>query len=177
MLSSSTKVYKRLQNFFTKWSKKKAPPKPPKYTFPSERVKQLIEPMDSPTKDEFIKLISTGGELTQKDEIKVDQGEEEYKMKPSHWEFLAQTIDGYIDSGKNCIYGPFTKEERANNPLLEGDNIMPHFIRETIKEDGTIKLRAVTDASSTIPGGMSFNDNIKKEEKHLAYTAIILQKY
>ncbi len=50
---------------------------------------------------------------------------------------------------------------------------MPHFIRTTVREDGSLKLREVTDAASKADGGMSFNDNIPKEETNLAYIAIV----
>ncbi len=86
---------------------------------------------------------------------------------------MAKKIQECRKKDINCIYGPFTKEQAKTRELLKGGNIMPHFIRTTLREDGTEKLREVTDASSTRKGGKSFNDNIKDQEKNLKYIAII----
>ncbi len=164
---------KVLQELKKKWEKIGQPKKVPKYTLDGERWDCLLEPLEDPNKHKLVKAISTGADLTENENIEIDQGEEEYKQTVSHWEFLAETIDGYLDRAKNCIYGPFTERQRSENPLLEGDNIMPHFIRETTRDDGTLKMRAVTNASGKAKDGKSFNDNVADYEKNLAYTTIV----
>ncbi len=131
-----------------------------------------LEDSNNPDKDEFYKqIVQDGVEVTEEKEIKMEQGEEEYKMSIENWEFLGETIEEYRQNS-DCIWGPFTNKQISEHKDLKDGYIMPHFIRTTVREDGSIKKREVTDASSKKLGGRSFNEYIYESEKILRYVMI-----
>ncbi len=174
--SESTEVRKseKMQDFFNHWSKEKPQDIPPQFRLPKEVWRFCLRKNKNPDKQEFLDQVTEAGVvLTQAENIKVDQGEKEYKQSVKHWEFLAETVEGYRASGKQCLWGPHTEESIKSSEILKDANIMPHFTVEREREDGTIKLREVTDASRTTEDGASFNDWISDAEASLKYIAIV----
>ncbi len=163
-----------IKKLYEQWATELPPKDPQKYLLNKTILEELLEDNKNPDKSEFIRQMTIDGtDLTQKKTIEMEQGEEEYKMPINEWEFLATKIEEYRGEGKRCIYGPLTKEAVRENDLLKEAKIMPHFIRTTIKEDGSLKLREVTDAASKKEGFKSFNDNVEESEKSLEYLRII----
>ncbi len=161
---------KKIKKIYKKWENKKATKNPTKYGFNIPRWDTLLKDNKSKDKKEFLKQLS-GVELAKENNLQCDQGEEEYKQTRKHWKFTAKKIEEYTEE-KHCMWGPFTDEEIKQRKELKGHIIMPHFIRETEREDGTTKLRLVTDASKTKKGGKSFNDNLTEKETNVKYVNI-----
>ncbi len=132
-----------------------------------------MEDNNSKDKKEFLKQLN-GVHLVKKNnlhKLQCNQGEEEYKLTRKQWKFTGKKIEEYTEE-KQCMWGPFTDEEIKQKKELKGHIIMPHFIKETERKDGTIKMRLVTDASKTSKEGKSFNDNLTEEETNVKYIHI-----
>eukprot|EP01083_Nonionella_stella_P040829 110695_1 len=93
--------------------------------------------------------------MTQKrnEDIHVDQGKLEYKQSVEHWREQCKQMDAHL--GNKCIWGPFTKQEMEREKILKDYKIMPHFVNERLKDDGSTKYRLVTDAKSKQKNGMN----------------------
>ncbi len=159
---------KEMIRIFKQWDSKKVTKDPTRYGFILERWRNVLEPNKSQDKEEFIRQMQDGFELTENKNIKCDQGELEFKQTLEDWRFLAKSITEYMGEEKNCVWGPLWEKQTKEN-ILKGSNIMPHFIDHKLKPDGTTKLRVVTDASKSKIGGKAFNDNISKDESWLQY--------
>ena len=133
----------------------------------------LLKDYKKEDKQEFLDCLRCGFKLTQNPNIQVDQGKKSYKLTIEEWRFVCDTIDEYTRPSKNCAWGGFGARDLLNNSMFIGHIIMPHFVDHKIREDGTEKLRVVTDATATIDGGRSFNHNISDEEKNVKYIHII----
>ncbi len=109
--------------------------------------------------------------MTNNKKIECEQGEEEYKLTRQQWKFVGEKIQEYTEE-KECMWGPFTNEQIKKEKRLDNHIIMPHFIRETTRDDGTKKLRLVTDAKKAGKEGKSFNSNVEEEEANVKYIHI-----
>eukprot|EP01083_Nonionella_stella_P235132 827113_1 len=146
---------------------------PPRWVLNAELWEQYLKENRDPTKRKFIQSLKNGFDMTQKrnEDIHVDQGKLEYKQSVEHWREQCKQMDAHL--GNKCIWGPFTKQEMEREKILKDYKIMPHFVNERLKDDGSTKYRLVTDAKSKQKNGMNFNDNIYDHEKYVEYIKII----
>ncbi len=139
-----SEVVRKIQG---QWAEETAAEVPQKYQLPKAAWKMFLDENKNPDKKEFYRqMVEDGVEVTEEKDIQMEQGDEEYKLTVKEWEFMAETVQDYRENN-DCIWGPFTKEEIKNNETLKNGYIMPHFVRTTKREDGSLKHREVTDAS------------------------------
>ena len=149
---------------------REVPEEPPQWKLPIPIWKKKLLNFEDPDfKGEFIDLITNGFHICDKAELICTPSSANYRQTFDDWHDCFGKINAKLEKGQ--AWGPFTED---NLPAgFENYQISNYFIKDERTKERPDKTRMLIDLSNNRDGD-AVNDNIRKDEKTLAYITVML---